>query len=203
VGTTRFAGSRCEYAAVVVNCCSRLRDLDGNPQAFSHEKKTPTIGALGWGVLALAVLIVSALVVALRRGPSRGRGATGPASSRDYDPDNCGGPIRHLSADRIRFTGRGIDVVAKHVARFGPFAPNEGMLVRLRAIQAGAMEPTSSDRNFYSHELREFVRYRRLGYLTGRGDDRMVWNNAHTAALEDYRLAYGPGVLYHPTVEEP
>jgi hypothetical protein len=52
--------------------------------------------------------------------------------------------------------------------------------------------------------LREFVRYRQLGWRTGQplGDDAMheLWNNTHTATLEDYMLREGPGVLYHPSV---
>jgi hypothetical protein len=28
-----------------------------------------------------------------------------------------------------------------------------------------------------------------------------LWNNAHTATLEDYGLREGPGVFYHPSVE--
>ncbi len=37
-----------------------------------------------------------------------------------------------------------------------------------------------------SHELRESVRDRRLGFPTGAGDDYELWNNAHTATLQDY-----------------
>jgi hypothetical protein len=51
-------------------------------------------------------------------------------------------------------------------------------------------------------EIREYVRYRRLEWTTGlpTNDDLAsnLWNNAHTATLEDYRLHEGPGVLYHP-----
>jgi hypothetical protein len=53
--------------------------------------------------------------------------------------------------------GRGVDVVEQHVARFGPDAPNQGMIQRLRDIAAGRLQPTEADLNFYSHELREFV----------------------------------------------
>jgi hypothetical protein len=61
------------------------------------------------------------------------------------------------------------------------------------------MEATSADMNFYTHELRESVRYRKLGHPTGDpGYD--LWNNTHTATLEDYGLTEGPGVLYHESV---
>jgi hypothetical protein len=94
--------------------------------------------------------------------------------------------------------------VERHVARFGPDAANQGMIRRLRDIASGKLQPTQADLNFYSHELREFVRYRQLGWRTGQptGADAAyeLWNNAHTATLEDYLLREGPGVLYHPSV---
>lgn len=76
------------------------------------------------------------------------------------------------------------------------------MLERLRGIQTGNLNATAADLNFYAHELRESVRYRKLGYRTGQPADPeaayRLWNNAHTATLEDYGLREGPGVLYHP-----
>jgi hypothetical protein len=78
------------------------------------------------------------------------------------------------------------------------------MVQRLREIAAGKSQPTQTDLNFYSHELREFVRYRQLGWRIDQpsGADAAydLWNNAHTATLEDYLLREGPGVLYHPSV---
>lgn len=131
-------------------------------------------------------------------------GARGPASRRDFDPDSIGGPIRRLTIDRIKVTDRGIDIVERHVDRFGPDPPNEGMIQRLRQIAAGELQPTRTDLGFYAHESREFVRYRRLGWPDGQPDDADAaynpWNDAHTAALEDYRLREGPGVLYDPNV---
>jgi len=62
------------------------------------------------------------------------------------------------------------------------------------------------DIRFYTHELREYIRYKKIGYPTGQPADPdvayEVWNNAHTATLEDYRLKEGPGVLFHPSVED-
>ena len=76
------------------------------------------------------------------------------------------------------------------------------MLQRLRDIANGKLNPTQADLNFYSHELRESVRYRNRGYRTGQPDGDAaydLWNNAHTATLEDYGLREGRGVLYHPS----
>jgi hypothetical protein len=128
--------------------------------------------------------------------------AKGPISGREFDPGAAGGPIRQLSSVRIRITNRGVDVVEQHVARFGPDPANRAMIERLRAIAAGQLPATGADRNFYSHELREFVRYRRRGFPIGAGDDYDLWNNAHTATLEDYGLreldAHGNRNLFHP-----
>lgn len=97
---------------------------------------------------------------------------------------------------------------------------NEGMVARLRGIQAGEIEPTAQDLNFYTHELREFVRYRSLGLEAGLPDAppagwqapagsnfrTEVWRNAHSATLDDYGLPLRPAenesLLYHPSVRE-
>ncbi len=131
-------------------------------------------------------------------------GARGPTSGREFDPTLAGGAIRQLTTDKIKITNLGIDVVEQHVARFGPDAANQAMIQRLRDIAAKRLQPAQVDLNFYSHELREFVRYRRLSWRTGQpnsiDDAHALWNNAHTATLEDYLLSEGPGVLYHPSI---
>jgi hypothetical protein len=90
-----------------------------------------------------------------------------PYAGRLFDPEAAGGPIRNLNTSRIRITPKGIDVVEGHLARFGPDDMNQLAVQRLRDIAAGKLERTQFDLNFYSHELREFVRYR-LGWPTGR-----------------------------------
>jgi len=131
-------------------------------------------------------------------------GARGPISGRDFDPANAGGPIRQLTTNRIKITNRGIDYAEQHLARFGPDPANQGMVQRLRDIASGKLQPTQADVNFYSHELRESSRYKNLGFPSGQplGVDAAydLWNNAHTATLEDYLLREGPGVLYHPSM---
>jgi hypothetical protein len=99
-------------------------------------------------------------------------------------------------------TDRGIDVMERHISRFGDDEANQVMVDRLRRAARGQNEPTRIDLNFYAHELREFVRYRRQGFPRGAGDDYNLWNNAHTATLEDYGLneldANGNRTLFHP-----
>jgi len=133
------------------------------------------------------------------------RSARGLASGRQFDPHNAGGLIRQLSPERVRITSRGVDVVERHVSRFGPDRANAVMIERLRAIADESIEPTPVDRGFYTHELREYVRYRKLGYTSGTPADpeaaHALWNNAHTATLEDYGLPATPSVLYHSEAE--
>jgi hypothetical protein len=133
-------------------------------------------------------------------------GARGPASRRDFDPEAAGGPVRHLDAAEARITDEGVQGVKSHLHRFaegGPLqAPEQAMLDRLTSIAAGDMEPTSYDQNFYTHELDEAGRYAQLGFGPESGADLGtsemydVWNNVHTAALEDYGISDAD--LFHP-----
>ena len=131
-------------------------------------------------------------------------GARGSVSGRVFDEASAGGPIRNLEGTQanIKFTHKAVDVVELHTSRFGADAANQFMIKRVRSIANGEIEATSADRNFYSHELREFVRYRKLGWRTGlpQGSDmqRSLWNNTHTATLEDYGLSSQLSELYTP-----
>ena len=80
--------------------------------------------------------------------------------------------------------------------------PEQGMLDRLASIASGAMKPTSYDLNFFTHELDEAGRYAQLGFGPESGVDLgssemyEVWNDVHTAALEDYGIS--DAGLFHP-----
>lgn len=133
-------------------------------------------------------------------------GARGPASRREFDPESAGGPIRQLDAGKASITNEGVQEVTAHLRRFtggGPLdTPEQGMLDRLTSIVAGDMEPTSYDLNFYTHELDEAGRYAELGFGPESGVDLgssemyEVWNDVHTAALEDYGMPDKD--LFHP-----
>lgn len=135
-------------------------------------------------------------------------GARGPASGREFDPESAGGPIRHLDAGEAGITGEGIQKVEAHLLRFAGDghleAPEQAMLDRLESITAGDMEPTSYDLNFYTHELDEAARYARLGFgpesgvHLGSPEMYDVWNDVHTAALEDYGISGAD--LFYPGV---
>ncbi len=132
-------------------------------------------------------------------------GARGPASGREFDPETAGGPIQQFDAGKARITNEGVQAATAHLQRFtggAPLeAPEQAMLDRLKSIAAGDMEPTSYDLNFYTHELDEAGRYARLGFGPESGMDigspemYDVWNDVHTAALEDYGIS-GADLFY-------
>ncbi|NET39573.1 MAG: hypothetical protein F6K19_47700 [Cyanothece sp. SIO1E1] len=129
----------------------------------------------------------------------------GGASGRPFYPQEIGLPLskRQLSPEGIRITNRGVNKVEQHLSRFGPDPQNQAQLRRLREIASGGLEPTQADLNNYTHELREFLRYKNLGYETGVPSNpdaaARLWNNTHTATLEEFGLREGFGVLYHPS----
>jgi hypothetical protein len=133
-------------------------------------------------------------------------GARGSASGRDFDPDAAGGPTQSLNAADATIDQEGVSQVGAHLHRFagegGLEAPEQGMLDRLTSIASGEMEPTIYDQNFYTHELDEAGRYAELGYGPESGADLAspamydVWNNVHSAALEDYGVSGAE--LFHP-----
>jgi hypothetical protein len=143
--------------------------------------------------------------------PSNPYGGTerGSASGRWYNSDESGGPTLPLSTERIQIKPGGIDAVERHVTRFGSNPQNEAQVQRLRDI----LDPTKpdvvatrEDINFYAHELRESVRYRKEGFPSD-GEIRLpdddeaaasLWNNTHTATLEDYGHNERMDSFYHP-----
>jgi uncharacterized protein len=136
-----------------------------------------------------------------------GARAIGEFSRRPFDPNKIGIPIRNLTTENIKITPRGIDFVERHLFRFGKDPANEAMVKRLRSISGGKLQATQQDLNFYSHELRESVRYKNLGFPKGvpqNGDKAWeLWNNTHTSTLEDYKIKELPSSrtknpLYHP-----
>lgn len=109
--------------------------------------------------------------------------------------------IRELDYSKVRFTEKGVDVVEKHLSRFGPDGPNEIMIHRLRKIVKGEIHPTEYDYKFYTHELREYVRFRKGGYEEGMSTNEF-YNTEHGATLEDYKIPDNPKELYHPDAQK-
>ncbi|AFZ05283.1 hypothetical protein Osc7112_0693 [Oscillatoria nigro-viridis PCC 7112] len=131
----------------------------------------------------------------------------GATSGRPFNPSKAGGKILNLSYQNVKITDKGVGLVEAHVRRFNPVGESELKIVeRLRSIATQTLVAEPVDLRFYTHELREYLRYKKLGYPTGQPADPdeayELWNNAHTATLEDYKLKEGFGVLFHPSVEE-
>lgn len=131
----------------------------------------------------------------------------GAKSGRPFNPSKAGGKILNLSYQNVKITDKGVGLVEAHVRRFNPVGQAElRMVERLRRIATQTLVAEPVDLRFYTHELREYLRYKKLGYPTGQPADPdeayELWNNAHTATLEDYKLKEGFGVLFHPSVEE-
>jgi hypothetical protein len=120
-----------------------------------------------------------------------------------FDAVVAGGTVRRLTTRRLRITIQGIAVVERHLSRFGPDHANRVMIARLHRIACGDLHPTTQDVNFYAHELRKFVRYRRGGWADGVPADSEaamhLWRHTHSATLADYGLPLRcDAFLYHP-----
>jgi len=85
------------------------------------------------------------------------------------------------------------------------------MLKRLDDIALGKLQPTDFDLRYYTHELQEYNRYKALGFENANHAQipEWVWDNAHTATLEDFQLheiiEYNNESirsLYHPDVQK-
>lgn len=126
--------------------------------------------------------------------PYKGATIKGKHSGRMYNPDKAGGPPLDLNWTTASITQEGIDLVKLHVGRFEQSDANTVMIDRLESILRGETSITDVDKRFYTHELRELERYRALGVIDGvKGD---VWNDAHTATLEDYKVNESHHPLY-------
>ncbi|WP_417558506.1 hypothetical protein [Mesoflavibacter zeaxanthinifaciens] len=134
----------------------------------------------------------------------------GKYSKRSFDINNCGGEILNLNWKNIQITNEGINVVKMHISRFDDILANRKMINRLEKIINKEIKITDYDKRFYSHEIREFERYKKLGLENVSQKDIpnqvKVWNDTHTATLEDYKINEynndGVRNLYHPQVED-
>ncbi|MEN4239616.1 S-type pyocin domain-containing protein [Serratia marcescens] len=126
--------------------------------------------------------------------------AKGQYSGRDYNTGKAGGPIQNLDWKTATIDRAGVDKVKLHTQRFAESDANKVMINRLDKILRGEMQPTDTDKRFYTHEIRELERYRNLGIKDGIIPDNQgeVWNNTHTATLEDYKINERNEPLYTP-----
>ncbi|MGQ8707555.1 S-type pyocin domain-containing protein [Serratia sp. TSA_198.1] len=130
--------------------------------------------------------------------------AKGKYSGRDFHTEKAGGPIQNLDWKTAKIDRAGVDKVKLHTGRFGEQADNKVMVDRLEKILKGELVATDTDKRFYTHEVRELERYRNLGIKDGDIPENYdeVWNNTHTATLEDYKVNEINEPLYTPEAEE-
>jgi hypothetical protein len=133
---------------------------------------------------------------------------TGKYSKRDFNPKKAGGPILNLSWKNAEITKDGIEVVKKHLSRFEDVPANQKMIARLEKIEKKEISITDFDKRFYTHELREYERYKILGFEDIKNEliPDEVYNNAHSATLEDYKIyeldENRNSILYHPDIDQ-
>lgn len=88
-----------------------------------------------------------------------------------------------------------------HTGRFAESDANKIMIDRLEKILKGELQTTDTDKRYYTHEISELERYRNLGIKDGEvpktvQEQKSVWNNTHTATLEDYKVNEKEQPLY-------
>ena len=151
--------------------------------------------ATGTGVEPIYVMLSS---------PYGETNAKGKYSGRDYNTDKAGGPIQNLDWKSAKIDRTGVDKVRLHTGRFGESPDNKVMIERLEKILKGELQATDTDKRFYTHEVRELERYRNLGIKDGLIPENYdeVWNNTHTATLEDYKINEKTQPLYTPEANE-
>lgn len=143
-------------------------------------------------------------VYVMLSGPYGETNTTGKYSGRDFHTDRAGGPVQELDWKTATIDRAGVDKVKLHTGRFGNKADNRVMIDRLEKVLKGELQPTDIDKRFYTHEIRELERYRNLGFKDNElpENEAEVWNNTHSATLEDYKINEKKQPLYTPEAEE-
>lgn len=130
--------------------------------------------------------------------PYEGAAVKGEHSGRDFNPEQTGGPTMNLEWNPATASQEGVDLVKLHTSRFPSSDANKVMIDRLERVLKGELDMTDTDKRYYTHEIRELERFRALGYNDSEVPDEnsSIWNNVHTATLEDYKLKDDETLLY-------
>ena len=173
-------------------------DQDTVPQGVKTTT-TPVLGPVDFRDFILIFPAESGLqpLYVMQNSPYGEATDKGKYSGRPYNPDKAGGPVQELDWHGAVIDQAGIDKVKLHTGRFEPSDANQVMIDRLEKILSGQLQVTDTDKRFYTHEMRELERYRALGVPDG-VEDKSVWNDAHTATLEDYKINEKNDSLYTP-----
>lgn len=188
--TTVHTGTEVKQADSIVTTTLPAADIPAL-QDFIYWQPDAT----GTGVEPIYVMLSS---------PYGETNAKGKYSGRDYNTDKAGGPIQNLDWKSAKIDRTGVDKVRLHTGRFGESPDNKVMIERLEKILKGELQATDTDKRFYTHEVRELERYRNLGIKDGLIPENYdeVWNNTHTATLEDYKINEKTQPLYTPEANE-
>jgi hypothetical protein len=143
---------------------------------------------------------VEPIYVVFNSNPYGETNSKGKYSGRNFNTDKAGGPIQSLDWKTTNIDRSGVDKVKLHTGRFAESDANKVMIDRLESILKGTLTVTDTDKRFYTHEIRELERYRNLGIKDGTvpSNQAEVWNNTHTATLEDYKINERTESLYTP-----
>ncbi|MEQ9871063.1 colicin-like bacteriocin tRNase domain-containing protein [Pectobacterium odoriferum] len=141
---------------------------------------------------------VEPIYIVFNSNPYGETNSKGKYSGRSFNTDKAGGPIQSLDWKTANIDRAGVDKVKLHTGRFAESDANKVMIDRLERILKGTLAVTDTDKRFYTHEIRELERYRNLGIKDGvvPSNQGEVWNNTHTATLEDYKIDERTESLY-------
>jgi hypothetical protein len=185
-----------------MNSSTDLPQADTDPPVDDGAEIAPELNRYGFGGFITVFPIESGIppLLVVFSSPYEGGVEDGEHSGRAFNPKEIGGSILDLEWAPVTPTPEGASTVKLHISKFPESAANKVMLDRLERIIRGELEPTDTDKRFYTHELREFERFKALGYGdTERPDpNSSVWNNVHTATLEDFKLKDDDSLLYTP-----
>jgi flagellar biosynthesis GTPase FlhF len=182
--------------------------VDTDSPAYSGASLVPVEGRLdlnpilveGWDRFIIVFPADSGIepLYVVFSSPYEGATVRGKYSGRYFNPEEAGGAIFDLDWRSAVVTQSGIDSVKLHIARLDQSDANDIMIQRLEKILNGQMAVTDTDLRYYTHEIRELERFRALGLSdTFKPDKELpLWNNAHTATLEDFKLQDDESLLY-------
>jgi hypothetical protein len=160
----------------------------------------PELDRFGFGGFITVFPIESGLppLLVVFSSPYDGAFLRGKYSGRVFNPNKSGGPILDLDWRSAVINRAGIDAVKLHIARLDQSDANDVMIQRLEEILSGRLVSTDTDLRYYTHEIRELERFRALGLSDAFRPDKEspMWNNAHTATLEDFKLEDNEALLY-------
>lgn len=101
---------------------------------------------------------------------------------------DIGEGLGKLHGKSIKVSQKGLDLVKKHISRFGDIPENQAMIDRIENALKNGNAITGADASFYMHEAAEAT-------MMQKG---IAYEIAHEAVLKKYNVS--PYSVYHPEV---